>query len=112
MCAGLVFLPLRHRPLYRRLLATVLICINAMMACARGVPTGARTAIGDGDVAMWFQWLLVVACGLVVLVSIASWRQHPPGQRRAQLATAVVARPVTKPAIVGKPVCQAEGDAS
>jgi hypothetical protein len=40
---------------------------------------------------MWFQWLLVVACGLVVLVSIASWRQHPPGQRRAQLVTAVVA---------------------
>jgi hypothetical protein len=29
MCAGLVFLPLRHGPLYRRLLATVLICINA-----------------------------------------------------------------------------------
>jgi riboflavin transporter FmnP len=40
---------------------------------------------------MWFQWLLVVACGLVVLVSIASWRQHSPGQRRAQLVTAVVA---------------------
>jgi len=32
-----------------------------------------------------------VASGLVVLVFIASWRQHPPGQGRAQLVTAVVA---------------------
>jgi hypothetical protein len=32
-----------------------------------------------------------LVCGLVVLVSIASWRQHSPGHRRAQLVTVVVA---------------------
>jgi hypothetical protein len=40
---------------------------------------------------MGFQWLSIVACGLVLLVSIGIWRQHPPGQRRALLLTAVVA---------------------
>ena len=33
---------------------------------------------------------MVVASGLVVLVFIASWRQHPPGNG-AQLVTVVVA---------------------
>jgi hypothetical protein len=80
MCAGLVLLPLDHGRPYRKSRARVLIWINAMMAlrswvCQRA--PGPRS--GDGDVAMWFQWLLVVACGLVVLVSIASWRQHRPG---------------------------------
>jgi hypothetical protein len=51
MCAGLVLLPLDHGRPYRKSRARVLICINAMMACARGVPTSARTVsvvVGGG----------------------------------------------------------------
>jgi hypothetical protein len=48
MCAGLVLLPLDHGLPYRKSRARVLICINAMMASARGVPTSARTDQGMG----------------------------------------------------------------
>jgi hypothetical protein len=37
--------PLDHGRQYRKSRARVLICINAMMACARGVRTSARTAV-------------------------------------------------------------------